>query len=597
MRLPETFLEELRARTPLPALIGRRVKLARNGRQWKGCCPFHQEKTPSFYVYDDHYHCFGCAAHGDAIAFVMQSQGADFFEAVQTLAGEAGLELPKATPDAVQAERKRLDLFQVLAAASAVYHAALFQPGGAEALAYLRRRGLSDETIKKFALGWAGEGRGELLRRLEPAGATADLLLEAGLLRPGDNGAIRGELFFNRVMFPIRDKRGRVISFGGRTLGDGQPKYMNGPETPVFQKRMTLYGLDLAREAARAGAPVVAVEGYMDVIALHQAGFGGAVAPLGTALTETQLEQLWALSPAPVLCFDGDAAGGRAAARTADLALPKLTPVQTIRIATLPAGEDPDTLVKKSGAAAFGAVLESARPVSQALFDLMREPGTGASPEQRAGFRTRLVAAASRFGDRSLAAEVRRDLLDRFYAMTRRNGAPPPPRRAPRPLPAGGAADAERLRTLMAILLRQPALLPHVEEPLSMLDLPAPARRIVEALQCCTDQSENLDSDRLLAHLTSLRLTDDVAWALGSEPYPLPACAAVDADPKQAEAAWWQIYGLMRRSFLEAEIDAARRDFTQSFSETAQQRLVTLCAELQFWRGGGYAPEAGPEDY
>src|SRR5580693_9372666 len=315
MALPPQFLDELRARTPLPAVIGRRVRLARPGRQWKGCCPFHGEKTPSFYVYDDHYHCFGCGAHGDAIGFVMQSQGAGFMEAVEQLASEAGLEVPKPSPEAAEAERKRHDLVSVLDAANTAYQRRLRLPEGRAALDYLRGRGLTDETIRHFGLGWSGEGRGGLIAELKREGIEQDQLLEAGLLRGGEDGGRISELFFNRVTFPIRDRRGRVISFGGRTLGDGQPKYLNGPETALFSKRRTLYALDLAREAVRGGASLVVVEGYMDVIALAQAGISGAVAPLGTALTEEQFEELWRLAPAPILCFDGDAAGARATER------------------------------------------------------------------------------------------------------------------------------------------------------------------------------------------------------------------------------------------------------------------------------------------
>ena len=328
----------------MAALVSRRIKLSRSGRQMKGCCPFHGEKTPSFYVYEDGYHCFGCGAHGDAISFVMQTQGSTFMEAVQSLAGEAGLDVPKPSPGAEAAERQRLDLHAVLDAAQKYYRDRLYTPGGSAALTYLRGRGLTEDSITRFGLGWSGEGRGALAAALAGDGITQQQLLEAGLLRVGEEGEIRGELFFNRVMFPIRDRRARMISFGGRILGDGQPKYVNGPETELFSKRRTLYGLDFAREASRQGSEVVAVEGYMDVIALHQAGFGAAVAPLGTALTTEQLEELWRLSPTPILCFDGDAAGARAAVRAAEAALQALAPDRSLRIAALPAGEDPDSL-------------------------------------------------------------------------------------------------------------------------------------------------------------------------------------------------------------------------------------------------------------
>jgi DNA primase len=604
-RLPDAFIEELRARTPIAALIGRRVRLVRSGKQWKGCCPFHGEKTPSFYVYDDGYHCFGCGAHGDAISFVMQSQGAEFMEAVQILAGECGLEVPKPTQEAAEAERRRLDLHGILESAANLYQQSLFAPEGAAALSYLRRRGLTDATIQRFGLGYAGEGRGALARRLATDAVTPAQLLECGLLRPGEDGAPRGELFFNRVMFPIRDRRGRVISFGGRILGDGQPKYVNGPETPVFSKRRTLYGLDLAREAARNGKKVVVVEGYMDVIALHQAGFAGAVAPLGTALTDEQLELLWQLSPAPTLCFDGDAAGARAAARAIDVALPNLMPDRTILIATLPNEEDPDTLIRAQGASGFDAVLQTARPISKALFDReVREVGGLTTPEQHAALLERLMEAASKIADKGLAQAYREELRHRAKdlsyqsrATTRRGGKPIKPAiQIPRPLPGADAANAERLRTLTAILLRHPALLPRLEEAFAALPLPPPARRLLTGLQSYADSADSLDFAGLIAHLTTLRLADDAAWALGNERLPLAPCAGADVTASDAEAGWWQIYGLMRRSSLEADVAAAERDFAATPTIAAQARLLALSAQLSAARSGGLAADEDTEN-
>jgi DNA primase len=397
-------------------------------------------------------------------------------------------------------------------------------------------------------------------------------------------------MFFNRVMFPIRDRRGRTISFGGRILGDGQPKYLNGPETDLFSKRRTLFGLDFARKAAQAGAPVVAVEGYMDVIALHQAGFAGAVAPLGTALTEEQLEELWRLSPAPVLCFDGDAAGARAAARAAGLALPMLTAERTLRLAALPAGEDPDTLVRR-GAGTFQPVLDAARPLSDALFDLVRE-GTGeTTPEQRAALRTRLEETAGRIRDRALAAEYRRALLDRFYqrraALAGRRSPPAPrPVHVSRPLPGPDTAEAERSRTLMAILLRHPGLLHDVEEAFSALALPAPLARLRGEFLRWAGMSQTLDSGGLITHLTQAGLAAEAAQALSAVPYPLPACARPDAQPADAEAGWWHIFGLMHRGRLEEEVAAASRAFATHPDDAAQRRLIALCNARDALRRG-----------
>jgi DNA primase len=582
MALPAAFLDELRARTPLPAVIGRRVRLARSGRQWKGCCPFHGEKTPSFYVYDDgHFHCFGCGAHGDAIGFVMQSEGAGFMEAVERLAAEAGLEVPKPSPEAAEAERKRHGIGSVLDLAQASYVKRLFLPEGRQALSYLLARGLTETTIRCFGLGWSGEGRGALAAELARDGITADQLHEAGLLRRDDETGRPFDLFFNRVMFPIRDRRGRVISFGGRILGDGQPKYVNGPETALFAKRRTLYALDLAREAMRGGARLVVVEGYMDVIALAQAGVGGAVAPLGTALTEEQLEELWRLAPAPILCFDGDAAGARAAARAAELALPLLAPERTLQLATLPAGEDPDTLVRRQGVAGMQSVLDAARPLAVALYDLMREAGGEATPEQRAAFRARLEAAAKRIPDRSLAGEYRRVLLDRFFAARTgpRRGSPPP-RTPVRSAPVAGAVVAERSRILTAILLRHPTLLHDVGHAYAALDLPQPLNRLREGLCDWVDMADALDSQALTDHLTTSGLQAEVDQALAALPVPLPACASLAAMPAEAEAGWWHIFGFLNVERLRQEVASAEAACAAELTSQSQSRLVALKAAL-----------------
>lgn len=596
MALPPAFLDELRARTPLAPLIGRKARLVRNGRQWKGCCPFHNEKTPSFHVYDDHFHCFGCGAHGDAITFLMRAEGASFPEAVERLAAEAGMEVPKPSPQAAARERRARDLHGVLAAAEAAFRRRLLLPEGRAALDYLRRRGLTDETIARFGLGWSGEGRGALAADLKAEGIETPQLVEAGLMKwrdPEDPGAGAVDLFFNRVMFPIRDRRGRTISFGGRILGDGQPKYVNGPETALFQKRRSLYGLDLAREGAFRVGTVVVVEGYMDVIALHQAGFAGALAPLGTALTAEQLEALWQLGPEPVLCLDGDAAGARAAARAAELALPLLAPERSLRLAALPAGEDPDTLVARAGTAAFQAVLDAARPLAVALYDLLAE-GVPArpTPEQRAALRNRLTGAAALIPDRALAGEYRRALLERFYAAAPSRGARAGggalPARAPQRRPVDPAAiRLQRARNLIAILLRHPQLLPEVEEPLAGLDLPeGPCTRLRAAMLRWLGAAGTLDSSGLMAQLAEGGLGDSVAWVTRRDG--LSAAASPAAQPREALDGFWHFFGLLRG---EAELIADRAEAQRMLIETndplAQQRVIRLSEALAMLRGGG----------
>ena len=579
MALPPAFLDELRARTPMAALVGRKVKLARSGKSWKGCCPFHGEKTPSFYVYDDGYHCFGCGAHGDAIGFVMQAEGAGFVEAVERLAAEAGLDVPRPSPAAAEAERERLDLTGVLDRAASSFTRRLREREGREALAYLRGRGLTDDTIQRFGLGWSGEGRGDLVAELGRDGIDPARLAEAGLLQARDDGAVR-ELFYSRVMFPIRDRRGRVISFGGRALGDAKPKYINGPETAVYSKSRTLYALDMAREGARRSPHgVIVAEGYMDVIALHQAGFAGAVAPLGTALTTGQLEELWRLADAPTLCFDGDAAGARAAARAAEVALPLIAPDRTLCLATLPPGEDPDTMVRRRGADAFAAVLAAKRPLAVALFDLLREGHAADTPEARAALRARLDAAAARIADKSLASEYRSALRDRFFASTRRSiGNRPAPVALARNPPGRPAATAERHRALLAILINHPTLIGDVAEALSGLPLGPALARLRHAVIHWHDSADALDSAGLLNHLTTSGFAAEAGQALAAHPMPLPACAGPDAMPAEAEAGWWHFFGLLNRPRLEEEVAAAQAAFARSPDPAAQDRLVALCA-------------------
>ena len=316
MTFPPQFLDEIRTRVPLEGVIGKRVRLTRRGRELLGLCPFHKEKTPSFTVNEDKgfFHCFGCGEHGDVIGFVMRDEGLSFPEAVERLAGDAGLALPARDPRAEAREKQRLSLFEVVEAAAKWFEAELAGPRGAQARRYLEGRGVDEATRATFRLGYAPDSRTALRTRLEKDGVTQAMLLEAGLIIAPDDGRAPYDRFRGRLIFPIWDRRGRVVAFGGRALGDGQPKYLNSPETPLFAKGSLLYGQHLAAPAARKAGQVIAVEGYMDAIALHQAGIAQAVAPLGTALTEQQLEGLWRLADDPVLCFDGDEAGKRAAA-------------------------------------------------------------------------------------------------------------------------------------------------------------------------------------------------------------------------------------------------------------------------------------------
>jgi DNA primase len=602
MALPPQFLDELRARTPLTAVIGRRVRLARSGRQWKGCCPFHGEKTPSFYVYDDHYHCFGCGVHGDAITFVMQSQGSSFPEAVEQLAAEAGMQVPTPSPEAAEAEKRRIDLAGVLDAAAASFQRRLLLPEGKEARDYLIRRGLSDETIRRYGLGWSGESRGAVAADLSRQGVTEDQLIDSGLMRRDDETGRVYDLFFSRVMFPIRDRRGRTISFGGRILGDGQPKYVNGPETALFSKRRTLYGLDLAREAVRRGGTLVVVEGYMDVIALGQAGFEAAVAPLGTALTEEQLAELWRLSPAPVLCFDGDGAGRRAARRAAELALPTLAPDRTLKLVALPEKEDPDSLLRLEGSAAFQSRLDGAQSLTEALYGLLHDGIDDRSPEQLAKFLTRLDEAARKIPDKALAQTTRDALRSRFYETRRARFQRPktspgharsnggssigPNLGIPRPPTSPERNTPERHRILTAILLCHPTLLRDVEHAYAGLDLDAPLAELRDVITEWAMHAEVLDSQALMDHLEGFGLRDTVKRILAGTPVPLPECASSASMPAEAEEGWWHIFGFLNVDRLREEVNLAREDAARGLTGDTERRLVALTSALNRIRTG-----------
>jgi DNA primase len=428
--LSPQWLDELRARTTLSGVIAPSVKLIRAGREWKACCPFHNEKTPSFTVNDDKgfYHCFGCGAHGDAIRFLTDHRGMPFMDAVKELAGKAGMEVPAPDPKAREQAERTASLTDVMAEVAKWYAQQLNGLAGAEAREYLKRREIDDAVAQRFGLGFAPDNRSTLKRALGKLGE--DKLIETGMLiQPEDGGKDSYDRFRGRLMIPIRDPRGRVIGFGGRIIGEGEPKYLNSPQTTLFDKGRTLYNLDRAGPASRTAKRVIVVEGYMDVIALDRAGIAEAVAPNGTALTEGQLERLWRLDPSPILCFDGDNAGKKAAIRAATRALPFLTPDRTLRFVELPAGQDPDDLIRTSGREAFEELLAKPEPLDARLWrhELETEPLT--TPEAWAGLKQRLIAHAQAIGHADLARMYREDWLSRFYELRRPSGFIPSPQK------------------------------------------------------------------------------------------------------------------------------------------------------------------------
>jgi DNA primase len=422
MRFTPQFLDELKARLPVSEVVGKRVKLQRAGREFKGLSPFNKEKTPSFFVNDQKqaWFDFSSGKNGSIFDFVMESEGVSFPEAVERLAQMAGVPLPKVSREDEAREARRKSLHDVMELAAKFFEATLAGRAGAKARGYLADRGLDAATQLKFRLGYASGERYALKEHLGSHGIPTEDMVEAGLLIAGDDIPVPFDRFRDRVMFPITDLRGRVIAFGGRALEkDAQAKYLNSPETPLFHKGATLYHLAAARQAAHDGAPIVAVEGYVDVIAMVRAGFPATVAPLGTALTEDQLGLLWKMADEPVLCFDGDAAGLRAAYRAVDLAMPRLKPGKSLKFAVLPQGQDPDDLFRSGGREAIAEVIAAARPLAGMLWARETEGHQFDTPERRAALEARINEVTSAIGDDSVRKYYRQDFnarLAQFFA-------------------------------------------------------------------------------------------------------------------------------------------------------------------------------------
>ena len=601
--LSPVFLDELRARTSLSTLIGKTTKLQKAGREYRGCCPFHNEKTPSFYVNDDKgfYHCFGCSAHGDAIRWMTEQRGLPFIDAVKELAQAAGLEMPAQDRRSVEKAERAKGLHEAMADAAGWFTEQLNGLAGAEAREVLARRGVSGETARAFGLGFAPDSRGRLRTALKEYGDP--LLVEAGLLIQVE-GKEPYDRFRGRLMIPIRDARGRVIAFGGRVIGEGEPKYLNSPDTPLFDKGRTLYNLDRAAPAARKADRVLVVEGYMDAIALAQAGIGEVVAPLGTALTEAQIERLWRMVDVPVLCLDGDAAGQKAALRAAHRALPLLAPGKSLAFATLPEGQDPDDLVRSKGPGAIEPLIAAAQPLVERLWqaELAAEPLD--TPEQRAGFKRRLGDLAATVADASVRAEYQAEFRRRCDAQF----APPPRRpfvpfekraKGAKPwqpvLPVSDdvkavrAAGIDRVlaKAVLAGLIRHPAEIARHMEVLGSLRLADGALgRLFEAVVDLALESQSpekgaLDSADLITILAKSGFDAVAGDLLRADTMPYSFTRAV-ADPTRArEDLDEAIAILVARPEVDALLASATAAMQAGLTDEAFGRQVALVKERQ----------------
>lgn len=599
MALTPQWLDELRARVTLSALIGRTVKVTKAGREFKACCPFHNEKSPSFTINDEKgfYHCFGCSAHGDAIRWMTDQRGLSFMDAIKELAAEAGMEVPAPDPKAAQRAEKANSLYDVMTAAQDWFVKQLLGVEGSAARGYLKQRGFTVQTIRDFGFGLASDNRTGLKTALKQFGDP--MLIEAGLLISVD-GKAPYDRFRGRLMIPIRDPRGRVIAFGGRILAEGEPKYLNSPDTPLFDKGRTLYNLDKCSPAARQTGRVIVVEGYMDVIALAQAGFADAVAPLGTALTEQQIQMLWRMTEKPLLCFDGDSAGQKAAMRAALRALPLLKPGHSLQFVTLPEGQDPDDLVKASGAAALTALLGSSQPLVERLWRAEVSAGPLDTPEDRAGLRQRLGTHMANIAD----GEIRRHYGDAFRErfdnlfVPRRN-APFTPSgpfvRARKPgwnktqtLPPGAETKSFNakgsdflVQGVLAALLRHPALIAQHHEALS--DFVPPDPNHAALLNVMLNESfgkETLDTECLITILdeklynvaTSLLHSNGMVFAFNRAEFGTGGDGFTNASKDLGEA----IRLMKQRPALEEALERATQSAGLEMTEETfaeQQRL------------------------
>ncbi|WP_374656468.1 DNA primase [Dongia sp.] len=616
MALLPQFLEELRRRVSIFDVVGRRVRLNRRGLQATGLCPFHNEKSPSFHVYEGpdepHYHCFGCGAHGDVITFVMETEGLQFRDAVEKLAGEAGLEIPRDNPEARERAERQDTLAGVMELSAKFFESQLGGSAGRAGFDYFRRRGLTPETIKRFRLGFAPDGFEALKSKLAKENIPEAISLESGMLVKNDETGRVYDRFRGRVMFPIMDAKGRVIAFGGRALGDEKPKYLNSPETPLFHKGRTLYNLNQAQKPARDKNEIIVVEGYMDVIALAEGGFPHGVAPLGTALTEDHIQLLWRFAQEPILCFDGDAAGQKAAARGVDRVLPLLKPGLSLRFAWLPQGQDPDDLIRGpangggagGGAGAMRQVLEKAQPLVDVLWSEILAGRTLDTPERRSGFRRDLLGAINRIADKGVLEDYRREMLGRLDQMfakpaseapdrasirlkTNRREYPREPGQAPNLINKGGEAPRrgtalvkkQPFEVMLAILINHPDLLHRHGEAAALVPIPdRQLDKLKGALLDLASQYPDLDASELRNHLMELGFSAAIEALVrhtGTISFALPSAGLA-----HAEAGLLHVMAIIREPEIKAEWDAAARALEEDMSQENLDRFQAVRQQM-----------------
>jgi DNA primase len=637
MRFDQSFLDEIRARLPVSQVVSKRVKLRKQGREYIGLSPFKQEKTPSFTVNDQKgfYHCFASGEHGDIFKFLQVTEGLAFPESVERLAGEAGLDMPVQSPGEEQREKSNDRLREVMEAACLFFEGALNDVPGSNARDYLRERGVSDEMRDAFRIGFGGAGRHGLKGHLAAKGFGAEEMAEAGVIISGEDIAVSYDRFRERLIFPIRDHRGRVIAFGGRALSSSvKAKYVNSPETPLFHKGHVLFNLGDARQAAYEREQIIVVEGYMDVIALAQAGFPNAVAPLGTALTEDQMRLLWRMAPEPVLCFDGDEAGRKAAYRAVDTALPMLEPGHSLKFAFMPQGQDPDDLIKEQGAGAFRALIEKSRALAGVLWAREVEGGDFTTPERRAALEDRLAGLLKQIKATRVRRHYGDDIASRLKKLWNKGDARQQPYRGnagsrpqrfdkrgmrggfpkqrQQPWEYGGASESLKRSSLVSgraesasrealiahTLLNHPWLLEAYPEEISAISF-----QNARLAGLRDDMLNLMSSDKALdfeALHTQLKTSESGAVLVQVEraiTHKSDWFAEPGASRSDVETGWRQILALHRKSVeLGRELEAAQQAFQDEGSESAEKRLFDIARQLSNLEGMEASIEGYGED-
>ncbi len=601
MSISPRFLDALRDRLTLSDIIGQRVRLSRAGREFKGCCPFHKEKTPSFYVNDEKqfYHCFGCGAHGDAVGFVMQHDNLSFPDAVEILAAKAGMEMPKQTPQDIRKAKKQQSLHALIEETTRFFEASLQDPANREALGYLQDRGIAQDTIARFRLGFAPADGRALYACLKAAGFDDKDMIEAGVCARSKRDGSPYAFFRDRIIFPVTDRRGRVVAFGGRILPDHlrppdrgdykPPKYINSSDTPLFHKGRMLYGDSHARQAAGEGQAVIVVEGYLDVISCFSAGYRGAVAPLGTALTEEQIQHLWKMIPEnrkiPIMCFDGDDAGRRAAARACERLLPLLQPDHSALFAFLPEGQDPDSLIRAQGKKAFDKIIADALPLSEFLWMHHTAGRSFTTPESKAGLAKTLEQEADKIADRAVQQYYRQAFRERLYQSFR----PARPARGKsgsvKSLPTGIQAlrrpvsdprsRAEQI--LMAAFINHPDVISAFDEQIGLLRVTHQRLDLLrQAVLNIHEGEEGLDAKTLQNHLSNRGFDSELRGILSESVYVHAGFVRPETAPDLVVAGVRETMDALDRTAFVQELKEAGQALSEDFSAEKEERIMAL---------------------